>query len=60
MKRNELHRSADIARFRLGVHCAAPLFFAQDNNVRRMRYEARRDLHDHHGEASPLELWRAS
>lgn len=52
-------RSADIARFRLGVHGAPIITGPTDPIIRRQRYEARRDLHDRHGERSPIEIWRA-
>lgn len=54
-----LERSADVARFRLGLGTAPPIITGPtDPIVRRQRYEARRDLWERHGERLPLEVWR--
>lgn len=56
---NTPHRSADVARSRLGIS-GAPIITGPSNPIiRRQRYESRREQWESRGKRSPLELWRA-
>lgn len=55
-----MKRTADIARFRLGLADKAPGFHDLNNVIRMNRYRARRVAYEQSGKRLPPDMWRAS